>query len=128
MGAGEHQREPPVGDRGLALRRYQFVADQLQRLGGQVRGPAAPRAVNQPTPRGHREPAFRIGRHARCRPDGERGGKSIGKRVLSARHVAGPSREESEEPTVALSRRVGRGGSGKGFKVGRSHEIFRDPS
>jgi hypothetical protein len=123
VGAGEHQRQPAVGDlvalAGHVGGRLRPLAQQLQRVGRRRVRLAGAGGVDQPVARGGQQPGLGVGRHALGRPGGQGGGEGIGQRVFGRRHVARARRQQRHQLAVAAARhRLGGGGRNHISQIG----------
>jgi len=124
VSTGKHQGETAVGD-GFALfgRGIDLIGDQLPMLLPGDPGVAATDYVDLPAARHGQQPGVGIVRHAIGRPQPERRGEGFAQRVLGARDIARPRREEGDETAIAFARHaLGRAGC----LVARAH--FQPPA
>ena len=104
VGAGEHEAQAIVGNRGGFAGGAELLGQQQQGLRRLAPRPAPARRVDQAAPRDRQQPGFGRARHALLRPGRKRAGEGVGQRVLRPGQIARARGEEGEELAVALAR------------------------
>ena len=103
MGAGKHQRQPPVRDFRIGRRRVQPIAEDLQLCRDDLAAAALARGVDDLAACGRDQPGLRVGRTAIDRPIRKRRRKRVGQRILGQRHIARVRGQEGDELAIAAA-------------------------
>ena len=103
MRAGEHQREPLIGNcHGLSFRRGQILGQKDQMRLGQCPGLPPPCRIDLLASRHGQQPRLRIVRRPGLRPLLQRRREGVGEGILRRRNIAAAGRQEGYELAVAL--------------------------